>query len=366
MLPGSFFGKPRKVFYLAVEDSWCHTIAPRLQAAGADLDLVYRFEVVTSDDEEVLLSLPYDNGLLEREVKEHDVALVVIDPLMSVMGDKIDTHRTREVRSALDPLSKLADRTGAVMLGIAHFNKSSGTDASTLLSGSHAFRDVPRAIFGFARDSDDTRVMTQTKNSLGRDDLPSLSYTIDNVALTTKHGITNTGKFTFTGESERSVADVLRDARGGDDERTERDEAASWLVDYLTANGGSGSARDAIKAAAGHGITKTTLTRARQRAGVRSAKHGMTGGWVRTLEESTEEPEESNNQTVGSSVPSVDSSGSLKPMPAQVDVCNNRPRAVDGTEDCLCGRPLTTFVQRRNGRCNRCQVQLQAEHPKSA
>src|SRR3954470_22728522 len=33
LLPGAFYGQPRPVFYVAVEDSWSHTIAPRLSAA---------------------------------------------------------------------------------------------------------------------------------------------------------------------------------------------------------------------------------------------------------------------------------------------------------------------------------------------
>ena len=175
ILPGAYFGTPRKVFYLAVEDSWTHTIAPRLAAAGADLELVYRFEVVNDDRRRSdACRSPPTTSLLEAEMIAHNVALVIIDPLMSVLSERIDTHRTREVRFALDPLAKLADRTRSVVLGVCHFNKSSGTDAASLLSGSHAFRDVPRSIFGFARDDDDnTRVMTQVKNSLGRDDLPS-------------------------------------------------------------------------------------------------------------------------------------------------------------------------------------------------
>jgi RecA-family ATPase len=38
-LPGTYFGSPRPVFYCATEDSWQHTIAPRLIAAKADLEL---------------------------------------------------------------------------------------------------------------------------------------------------------------------------------------------------------------------------------------------------------------------------------------------------------------------------------------
>lgn len=61
-----------------------------------------------------------------------------------MISEGINTHVTRDVRKVLDPLAMIAERTGAVIFGIAHFNKSSGTDVASLLSGSHAFRDVPR------------------------------------------------------------------------------------------------------------------------------------------------------------------------------------------------------------------------------
>jgi AAA domain/Toprim-like len=70
-LPGSFYGTPRPVFYVAVEDSWKHTLVPRLIAAGADLSKVGRFEAVSVNDDELTLSLPHDNALLENEIREH-------------------------------------------------------------------------------------------------------------------------------------------------------------------------------------------------------------------------------------------------------------------------------------------------------
>lgn len=267
-LPGSYFGTPRKVFYVAVEDSWKHTLVPRLMAAGADLGMVGRFEVVTDIGDEVTLSLPSDNGLLEDEVARYEVALVVIDPLMSVIGERIDTHREREVRSALDPLAKIADRTGSVILGIAHFNKGTGTDAASLITGSGAFKNVPRSVFGFARDESDEaggRVMTQVKNSLGRDDLPSLAYVIETAEIPTRKGIATTGRFTFTGESDRSVADLLRDARRDPDDLDEAKDAASWIRDYLEHTGGEAPAKDVLVAGKAVGYSEQTLKNARRK-----------------------------------------------------------------------------------------------------
>jgi hypothetical protein len=45
-LVGEFFGTPKSVLVAAAEDSWSQTIVPRLIAAGADLDRVFRVEVI--------------------------------------------------------------------------------------------------------------------------------------------------------------------------------------------------------------------------------------------------------------------------------------------------------------------------------
>ena len=100
-LPGESFGKPRAVIVAATEDSWEHTIVPRLIAAGADLDLVYRVDVITSEDTDASLSLPLDNRRLEQAVAEVGAALILLDPLMSRLADNLDTHKDAEVRRAL-------------------------------------------------------------------------------------------------------------------------------------------------------------------------------------------------------------------------------------------------------------------------
>ena len=73
------------------------------------------------------------------------------------------------------------------MLGNAHFNKSAGSDPLSLVMGSAAFGNVARAALGFARDTeaeDGSCVISQVKNNLGRLDLPSLRYRIDEATST--------------------------------------------------------------------------------------------------------------------------------------------------------------------------------------
>jgi DnaB-like helicase N terminal domain/AAA domain len=277
-LPGSWYGKPRAVIYVAVEDSWKFTIVPRLMAAGADLSLVYRAEVQIIEGDTVSLSLPADNKLLEQAITENDVALIALDPLMSAISDTLDTHVNRQVRQALDPLARLADRTGAVIAGIAHFNKSAGTDASSLVTGSGAFKDVARFIFAFAADLDDgALVISQTKNSLGRSDLPSLAYRIITATVPTAKGDANVGRFVLDGASDRSVQDILY-AQTGAVERGERTGAEEYLKKAL-ASGPRRSKEVEEEAREVHGISQRTLKRARADMRIPAKKHG-TDWWI--------------------------------------------------------------------------------------
>lgn len=273
-LPGSLDG-PRAVIYVAVEDSWKYTIVPRLIAAGADLDRVYRAEVRAVEGETVSLSLPADGKLLETAIRDRGVALVALDPLMSAISDTLDTHVNRQVRQALDPLARMADRTGAAVFGIAHFNKSAGTDASSLITASGAFKDVARFIFAFAADEDGGNggVVTQTKNSLGHSNLPSLAYRIVEAVVPTSKGDARVGRFTLDGVADRTVQDILSE-QGGADERRQAAVAEDFLRKALS--GGPRPSKDVEEEAREvHGIAKRTLDRARRSVQIATLKRGV-------------------------------------------------------------------------------------------
>jgi hypothetical protein len=207
---------------------------------------------------------------------------------MSVLSNKLDSHKDHEVRLALEPLRGLADRTGCVVLGKAHFNKSAGSDPLSLIMGPSAFGNVPRAALGFARDTDaedDSCVISQIKNNLGRLDLPSLRYRIDAAVIETDEGPAEVGKLVMLGESDRSVNDILQDRRGDDVDRSEQAEAAAWLIDYLESQGGEATAPEVYKAGKDQGYSVDSLKRAKKKSRrVHSTKTGMSGGWVWQLE----------------------------------------------------------------------------------
>jgi RecA-family ATPase len=277
-LPGDRHGRPSRVMFATSEDAWEFTMVPRLLAAGADLDLVGRVQV---EDDGIIFGLttPVDVPALTAYIGTHDVAALILDPLTSVMDGRIDAHRDREVRTALEPLGKLAEETGASVFGLVHLGKGMGTDPVNLILGSRAFSAVTRLVLVAARDPDDDAayVLSVEKSNLGRIDIPGLTYRIDGMEIATDEGPAGAGLLVWTGETDRRVRDIMADAG---EEHSNRDEAAKWLIDYLTDLCGEAPAKDVKKAAVAAGFTERTLDRARSRAGVTTGRTGFGKGAV--------------------------------------------------------------------------------------
>ena len=339
-IPGAHLGTPRAVIVAAAEDSWARTIVPRLIAAGADLERVFRADVVTEEGDELSLTLPADSEALEAEIARVGAAMLSIDPLMSTVAVDLDTHKDRDVRRALEPLAHLADRTGCLVLGNGHFNKNT-TDPLAAVMGSAAFANVVRAALGFAVDPDDgSHVISQIKNNLGRLDLPSLSYEIEAATIVTPEGPAEVGRLVMTGEAARSVADILRD-RADEEERTERSDVQRWLIGYLDGAGGSARATDTIAAGNAAGFTKHVIKKARIAIKARTEKAGYAPDayWSWTLDslsrssegvEGAYIPEPGTFDTFGAPSDERDSESGY--------VCPNCGKRIEGRETaCACG-----------------------------
>jgi predicted ATP-dependent serine protease len=67
------------VLIVTAEDHLAAVVRPRLEAAGADLELV---RIVT-----VPITLPDDVAVLGSLVRDYDAALLVLDPLVAFIGD---------------------------------------------------------------------------------------------------------------------------------------------------------------------------------------------------------------------------------------------------------------------------------------
>jgi hypothetical protein len=283
-LPGVYLGLPKAVIVAAAEDSWEHTIVPRLMAAGADLSLIYRLGVTTTTGTEGMLQLPIDLVELQRVILESGAALVMLDPLLSRIASDLDTHKDADVRTALEPIVTVADRSGAAVIGLIHVNKSASTDPLTLLMGSRAFAAVARSVLFVMTDPDDPlkRLIGQAKNNLGRSDLPTLSFQIASERVAeSPDGDIWTAKVEWLGDSLRSINDAIIASAGSPHEQSAVAEALEWLTDYLEAAGGPVESVKVKRAGnqAGHSVMSLQRARVKLNAVVSSVGFPKRSFW---------------------------------------------------------------------------------------
>jgi DNA polymerase III delta prime subunit len=261
-MDGCWWNNPQRVGYIAPsEESLRYTIKPGLYAAGADMARIH-FPKVMAEGKEIRLSSKHDEEKLTKALIADGTRIVVVDPIMSTISGKVDLHRNNEVREYIEPWSRIADAIDGIVIGIAHFTKqSAGGDIVAALTGSSAFGEVARSVFGFTKDpnsGEGHRVMSQGKNSTGPEDF-AVTYVIESESTDADlGGSAPIGKFVILGDSDRTVSDVLSE---GAYNRTVITELTDWLEDYLRLNGRVKS-QDVKKDASKEGFSKSSVDRA--------------------------------------------------------------------------------------------------------
>jgi AAA domain len=269
---GGHLGKTRNVLMLTAEDSPEHTVRPRLEAAGANLERVI-FGSMERDGVEGPFVLPTDNGPLSGTVAESDAGLVVVDPLAAHLAVNVNSWKDQEVRAALAPLGAIAQKTGAAVLVVAHLNKGQGDDPLQRLGGSIGIPAAARSVLLLTRDPDDPegndgnhRVLAHVKSNLGRlatVPLPS-GESLATARLMIQEAVPYTG------------AELLAAPRAERGERLR--EAVAFLQSELAQ--GERPVCDVKATSEQLGISPETLQRAKQRLGVKSQRRNRGWAWM--------------------------------------------------------------------------------------
>lgn len=289
-LEGDLHGKPATALVISHEDDWGTVMIPRLKAAGAKLDMVYKMSVETTNDvhtSETVPAFPLDIDRLRDAIETTEAKLVLIDPIPSTMGG--DLHKVADVRRALDPLTALAQDTGVAIIGVMHFNKGTGS-ASDKLSGSHAFRDVVRSVLLFATD-DDTgrRIVTVDKSNYSKARGESFAFNLVSEAVHTDDDeTTEVGVVQYLGDTDLDVETIINRQPAGEDDTEDRNAAQAFIISYLEAQmDREGYAGEILKAGRAAGFSDTELKNARKRSKgprIESRKASFGGGWVWALD----------------------------------------------------------------------------------
>jgi len=257
------------VVVLSAEDGLADTIRPRFDAAGGDPSRVVAVSTVPDEEgNERQLSIPGDLHIIEAAIERVGAVLVIIDPLMAFLPGEVNSHRDQDVRRALAPLARLAERTGAAVVVVRHLNKATGGNALYRGGGSIGIVGAARSGLLVAKhpEDDNRRVLAGIKSNLAAP-APSLVFSLSS---------TESGAVRVDWKGETPLdASALLSAPTDHEERSALSEAQELLREVLS--DGPQPASDVRREADSAGVAKRTLDRARQSLGVLSEREGEAG-----------------------------------------------------------------------------------------
>jgi hypothetical protein len=145
---GGGFGDPVDVLVLAsTEDALADTVAPRIAAAGGDLERVHVLRGIVEAGTRNPFALPDDMAHLLALVAERRVRFIYMDSLMASLPADVNSYRDQDVRRALYPLAELAQEAAAAVVFVRHPTKG-GTGPAMYRGGGSA-----RSLASLARPS---------------------------------------------------------------------------------------------------------------------------------------------------------------------------------------------------------------------
>ena len=268
------------VIILAAEDDLGDTLAPRLQAAGANMASVFVIRSVRDEKQKRRgFNLQADLERLEAEIRKRDnIRLIIIDPVSSYLGH-VDSHKNSDVRAVLEPLGEMAARMRVAIICNNHFSKGGGS-ANSRVIGSVAFVNQARAAFIVTPDEEDRTRMLLIPSKMNIAPIRhGLAYRIEGCLIHSEGSEIATSRIMYESTPVTISADQALAALCGDGEsKSDKSEAIEFLKEVLKA--GPIAAKDVKKEASDAGISSKSLRSAREALRIKPEKAGFEGGWV--------------------------------------------------------------------------------------
>jgi RecA-family ATPase len=282
------------VILISAEDDPHDTIRPRLDALQAEVRHIHIMSTtsrseVTGQEMELPFSLS-DLDLLEAALEKlDDCRLIVVDPIGSFLGRRLDAHRENEVRAVLGPLASLAKKHDVAILLVAHRRKNSARLADDLVLGSRAFTAVARCVWHLMEDPKDpeSRLLLSGKNNIASKQ-KGLAFRITGEPGTVEWTMKPVGI---------TANEVLAQENDNSSQSSAVDEAKEWLESFL-AKGPMLGGKVKVEARTA-GISSRTLDRAKKKLGVKCGPEVQQGPWVWRLPESDSDKTVANTEDTG-------------------------------------------------------------------
>lgn len=262
---------------LPAEDDASHVVKPLLAAHGADMDRTHVWQTVTDPDGTVRpLDMRRDLDLVAKAVQEHEIGLIVIDPI-SGFTPGADRNSEGETRDSLQQLIPVMEAYQCAILGVMHIGKNSGHARSyQSVMGSSAFTAVARSVLMLSN-------LPMTYQVEGEPQRKVVGVSKSNYAVA-PHPIQfmrpRDEALQFLGDSPVGLDAALNAKPGGEDDAkgpTETQKAEEWLLEFM--DGKRMLASEVEAAAKEEGFSKTTLHKARTKLNVGSDREGSQWIW---------------------------------------------------------------------------------------
>ena len=208
------------------------------------------------------------------------VDMLVVDPVVSVIGGKVDNGNNAGHREKLQPLVDFGEEMKCAIVGITHFTKGTiGKDPIDRVTGSLAFGAVARVVFAATKNKsgDPERMLIMAKNNLAPS-VGGFGYSIVGGALQERPDII-ASRIVWGEPLEGSARDLLAEAE--DDGKAQDGGAANSVEAFLRSVLATGERKQSDIAAKGAplGFSKDKLFRASKELGVVKRKGGLAEGW---------------------------------------------------------------------------------------
>jgi putative DNA primase/helicase len=288
--PDGTKAKPGNVLIWTGEDDPARTIKPRLVQMGANPKKISIVKGARDEDGKLRPFNPStDLPVLAFAAKEMPggVDMLIIDPIVSVIGGKVDNGNNAGHREKLQPLVDFGEEMKCVVLGVTHFTKGTvGKDPVSRVTGSLAFGAVARVVLVATKNvsGEPERMFIMAKNNLGPL-LGGFGYSIVGAPLIEDGRIVAT-RILWGERLEGSARDLLAEAEEGGTGPADNAEAATRSAQAFlerALSGGERPQKDVAAEGAELGFSSDRLFRASKAMNVVKRKDGLTGGWLWSL-----------------------------------------------------------------------------------
>jgi hypothetical protein len=281
--------EPVEVIIASSEDAAKDTLIPRLMAAGADMDKVIIMDKVGTDKGDKEFTLDTDLPALRSTLESNpDVKVIIIDPIMNHLGH-LKGNSEQEVRMALSPLAKIAEKFGIAIILVTHYNKSNTMDSIQRVGGAMGMVGAVRIAWAFGEDKlDGKRKMLPLKANISPD-TGGLEYTTVNTEVEINGQFEDIGRIVFGDITHASTESALKTL---DKEAfvPPYKQCMNWLVEHL-ADGELHLKVDVYKSAEAMGFGNAEMSMARQKLGATVKYIQSKDIWYLQIEPKHEEEE---------------------------------------------------------------------------